>query len=98
MCCRIIELRDKQVVSLKDGCVIGYVCDVEIDTECGKLTAIIVVGKSKGFSILGRNEEFVIPWSCIEVIGNDSILVNFEISLQKERKRKSAFSGLFYGD
>lgn len=98
MQCRIIELRDKQVVSMRDGSVIGFVCDVEIDTANGTLTAIVVAGKSRGFGLLGRNDDIVIPWSSIEVIGHDSILVNFDIPLSQPRKRKSTFSSLFYGE
>lgn len=98
MCARIIDLKDKQVVSLKDGCVIGFLCDAEINTLSGKIVSIIVSCKSRGFSILSRNDEYVIPWDSIEVIGNDSILVNFEIPHHTERKRKNVISGIFYND
>ncbi len=98
MQCRMIELRDKQVVSVKDGCVIGFVCDVEIDSTSGKLVSIVVSGKSRGVGLLSRNEDIVIPWSSIEVIGHDSILVNFDVPLPQTRKRKGLFNSLFYGD
>lgn len=98
MCCRIIDLRDKQVVSLKDGCVIGYLSDAEINTLSGKLVSIIVSCKSKGINLLGRNDEYIIPWESIEVIGNDSILVNFEAPHNTDRKRKNVISGIFYND
>ena len=32
MLCRIDDLRNKQVVCVKDGCVLGFISDVEMDT------------------------------------------------------------------
>jgi sporulation protein YlmC with PRC-barrel domain len=54
MCCRIVDLKDKQVISIKDGCCLGYVYDVEIDTCNGKLVSIVVPQKPKflDFSVL----------------------------------------------
>ena len=43
---RIAELRDKQVVSIKDASVVGHVYDIEFDTETGCLCSIVVTGKS----------------------------------------------------
>ncbi len=72
---RIAELKDRQVVSVSDGTVLGMVGDIELDTQSGKLTAIVIYGKQKAFGILGREDDLVIPWSEIEVIGNETILV-----------------------
>lgn len=72
---RIAELKDRQVVSVSDGTVLGMVGDIELDTESGRLTAIVIYGKQKAFGILGREDDLVIPWSEIEVIGSETILV-----------------------
>ena len=77
MNCKIGELKDKQVVSVRDGSVIGYVNDVMLDVENGKLVSIILPGKNKGFGLFGRDDDIVVPWENIKVIGNDSILVEF---------------------
>ncbi len=74
---RIAELRERQVVSVNDGTVLGVVGDVELDTNSGKLSAIVIYGKQKAFGILGREDDLVIPWSEIEVIGSETILVKF---------------------
>ncbi|MGI6270083.1 MAG: PRC-barrel domain-containing protein [Candidatus Howiella sp.] len=79
MCCRIEDLRDKQVVSIKSGCVIGYICDVEVDTCNGKLVSIVIFGRRRCFGLLGREEDIVIPWCDIEVIGADTVLVGCEL-------------------
>ncbi len=74
---RIAELRDRQVVNVNDGTVLGVVGDVELDTNSGKLSAIVIYGRQKAFGILGREDDIVIPWSEIEVIGSETILVKF---------------------
>ncbi len=96
MTCRILELKDKQVVSVKDGSVIGLLADIEIDAETGKLISIVVSSKS-GFSVFSRNNETVVPWDKIEVIGNDSVLVNFEGAMQISKKSRG-FKGVFFGE
>ena len=84
MGCRIDELKSKQVVCVKDGCVLGYVSDVELDVDTGELVSIIIFGKPRFFGILGREEDIVIPWKNIKVIGNETILVSTDpISLLK---------------
>lgn len=75
MNCRIDELRNKQVVCVKDGGVLGFVSDIELDTSSGTLTSIIIFGRLRFFGLLGREEDIIIPWEDIEVIGNETILV-----------------------
>lgn len=75
MNCRIAELKNKQVVCVKNGCVLGYVSDVELDTDIGRMISIIIYGKPKIFGLLGREEDIVIPWNDISVIGNETVLV-----------------------
>ncbi len=73
---RIGELKDRQVVCVKDGTILGFVGDIELDTESGKLSSIVIYGKSKGFGIFGRADDMVVPWESIEIIGAETILVN----------------------
>lgn len=54
----------------------GYVQDVEADFETGQITAIVVPGTSKIFTI-GSKGDMVIPWNKIKRIGDDIILVEF---------------------
>ena len=36
------ELRDRDVINVCDGKRLGFVCDMEIDTACGKILKLIV--------------------------------------------------------
>ena len=76
MYCRVSDFRNKQVVCVKNGCVLGFVSDVEIDTTDGKLRAIVIQGRFKLLGILGKEEDIVIPWNEISVIGKETVLVN----------------------
>lgn len=76
MHCRIQDLRHKDVICLADGSALGPVCDVEVDTADARLVAIVVFGRPKCFGLLGREDDCIIPWQDIQVIGEDAILVN----------------------
>ncbi len=72
---RIAELKDRQVVCVQDGTILGYVGDVELDTTDGRLSALIIFGRPKAMGILGREDDIVIPWENIDIIGDETILV-----------------------
>ncbi len=71
---RALTFKQKEVINLNDGKRLGYVQDVEADFESGEITAIVVPGTPKLFSV-GNKNDIVIPWSKIKRIGEDIILV-----------------------
>lgn len=76
MNCRIVDLRHKEVINSKDGCRLGYVDDVEVDTCTACLVSIIIYGRLKCLGLFGRCDDIVIKWDCIDLIGEDTILVS----------------------
>lgn len=86
MICRIVELRHKEVINSSDGCRVGFVDDVELDTASAQVRSIIVFGRPRFFGILGRSEDIVIPWSDIQLIGEDTILICTNIKFQQKSK------------
>ncbi len=76
MSCRMADLRSKEVVSVKDGGRLGFVCDLEMDVDTAAITALVVYGRSRLFGLLGREPDTVIPWKEVEMIGGDIVLVN----------------------
>ena len=78
MNCRMGELRNKEVINMKDGGRIGFISDVEIDTCTAQLTAVIVYGRLRCFGLFGREPETVIPWRNITLIGDDTVLVEYQ--------------------
>ena len=75
---RVTELHCKEVICLADGRRLGFVSDVEMELPEGRVTAIIVPGPCRFMGVLGRQEDFCIPFRCIKRIGPDIILVDTE--------------------
>ena len=72
---RGIDFRQKEVVNLTDGKILGFVVDVQADFQNGEINAIIVAKTGKFFnSVLSKNN-LTIPWDKIKKIGEDVILV-----------------------
>ena len=75
---RITELHCKEVICIDSGQRLGFVSDVEIDMCDGKVIALVVPGPCRFLGMFGRNDDFVIPWRCINRIGPDIILVDIQ--------------------
>ena len=60
MVCRITDLHNKEVINLCDGCRLGCVDDVEVDTATSCVKALVIFGRLKLFGLLGREEDVVI--------------------------------------
>ena len=76
---RICELRQKEVINCKDCERLGFVCDIEFNIKTGCVEKLIVPGPCKIWGILGREQEYIIPWCCVCQIGPEVILVDVEI-------------------
>ncbi len=69
------ELREKDVINVCNGQNLGYVTDLEIDVECGRITALMVSRDSIVAQIFSKKHVRV-PWDKIKRIGKDTILVD----------------------
>lgn len=78
MIARITDMHNKEVINLCDGTRLGYVDDLEVDTCTAQVTALVICGRSRLFGLLGRDPDVVIQWKDIEVVGEETILVNFQ--------------------
>ena len=75
MCNRLDELRNKQVVCIHTGDVLGYVGDIEFDIKNGTIDSLVIFGKNRAFGLFGKSQDIIIPWCDIEVIGEQTVLV-----------------------
>ena len=66
MQCRMVELRRREVINIRDGCRLGFVGDVEVRVPEGQVTALIVFGPCRFFGLFGRGEEYYLPWEFID--------------------------------
>ena len=83
---RVAELRCKEIINTRDGSRYGYLGDVELDLESGKVLALIVPGRRRLFGLLGREPDTVFPWESVERFGSDIILVS---AAGREKNRRS---------
>ncbi|MBR5285158.1 MAG: YlmC/YmxH family sporulation protein [Clostridia bacterium] len=87
--CRVYELGCREVIDVETGSRLGYVGDVEIAVHSGEVRAIVIPGKLRLFGLLGREEDKVIPWSSIEKIGKDILLVRCSMRGRRLRSAES---------
>lgn len=86
---RITSLRDKEIIDIRSGSRYGYVGDLEIDLETGKVRALVIPGRLRLFGLLGREKEKVFKWESVRRFGEDIILVegNEEQISEKPKKK-----------
>lgn len=82
------DLRYKEVIDVHSGFRLGYVCDAEFDDNEGRLISLITPGKAKLFGLLGRDDDYVLPWTCIARIGSDIILVDSKEEFHRRKRRR----------
>ena len=91
MNCSLSQLRNKEVINSRNGCRIGYVDDLEVNTRDARVCALIIYGRLKLFGLLGRKDDCVISWDRIELIGEDTILVSSEGEFRNSARKKRRF-------
>ena len=85
------DLRYKEVIDIHTGFRLGYVCDVEFDESDGRLISLITPGKLKLWGLLGREDDYVLPWHCIVRIGTDIVLVEAKGEFIRRKKQRHLF-------
>lgn len=87
------ELCTKEIVQLSNGACLGRADDLELDPETAQVKSLLLLGQPHLFGLLGRDETLVIPWTDIETLGVDAILVRTELP-EPETKKQSFWQKL----
>lgn len=98
MIARITDMHEKEVINICDGTRLGFVDDIEVDTCTAQIVALVICGRSKLFGLFGHDQDIVINWKDIEVVGEETILVNFACASEQcrhGRKGPQILGGLF---
>ena len=69
------ELQNKDIISTKDGRIIGHIIDAEINNQ-GRIIFLVVEPKKSLRIFSGSSQETKISFEDISKIGEDVILVN----------------------
>jgi len=73
------ELKSKEIINLADGKKLGHVVDVLFDSINGRVSGIVVPGEKR---IFRRTDEIFIPLEKVRKIGDDVVLIRFEMQPQ----------------
>lgn len=74
---RTSDFRQKEVINIRNAEKLGYIRDVDINFETGKVDAVIVPKRTGIFKIFSTEKEYEILWSDIVKIGREVVLVDF---------------------
>lgn len=74
---RGIDFKQKEVININNGKILGYVCDVNADFNTGEINSIIITPIGKFFSYHNSKKNIVLEWEKIKKIGEDVILVDY---------------------
>lgn len=88
------ELCAKEVIQVQEGACLGRVDDMTIDPENATIQSFLMLGRPKLFGLLGKEEDLNIPWSDIERIGVDALLIRTPLP-EAEPRRPSLAERLF---
>lgn len=78
------SIRNKEVINICDGKSMGFVCDIEINLREGRIEGIVLPRQRGFFNIFGKeSDEFVIKWKDVRTVGEDVILVEVPVTLDK---------------
>ena len=78
MSVRFTQLQCKEVICVNDGRRLGFITDVRVNVPEGHVVAVVVPGPCRFLGLLGRHDDYVIPWKCICRIGPDIVLVDIK--------------------
>ena len=88
------DLRYKEVIDVHSGLRLGYVYDAEFDDQEGRLCSLITPGRARWFGLLGREDDYVLPWQSIVRIGGDIILIDAKEELPRRKRPRRSFPWL----
>ncbi|KIR02783.1 hypothetical protein P261_01598 [Lachnospiraceae bacterium TWA4] len=83
---RFFDCKSKEVINVKDCKRLGYVSDIDFCPERGEIQSFIVPGPPKYLGCIGREKDYVIPFSCVKQIGPDLILVDIEVDKNPKKE------------
>lgn len=70
------ELKNKEVINMKDCKKLGHVCDLDFDECNGCILKLMVPGCFQFFHLCQEEQPITIPYKNIRQIGPDIILVD----------------------
>lgn len=75
---RAYDLKQREVINVVNAERLGYIYDVDIDFETGRIISVIIPGKKSFFNFFSKKNDYVIPWEKIITVGRELVLVKLD--------------------
>ena len=73
---RVSDIMDKEIINVKNGKRMGFITDIDIDINEGRVVSFSTTGEGSGGFFSRGVDMDVIFWNDILKIGCDTIIVN----------------------
>ena len=73
---RVSDIMDKEIINVKNGKKMGFITDIDIDVNEGRVVSFSTTGEGSGGFFSRGVDMDVIFWNEILKIGCDTIIVN----------------------
>ena len=81
---RISDIMVKEIINVKNGKKLGFITDIDLDVENGKVSSFSITGSSGNFFSRGAEIDTVF-WRDILRIGCDTIIVSIGSNFDKNQ-------------
>ena len=81
---RISDIMEKELINVKNGKKLGFITDIDLDVENGKVSSFSITGSSGNFFSRGAEIDTVF-WRDILRIGCDTIIVSIGSNFDKNQ-------------
>ena len=83
---RISDIMEKEIINVKNGKKLGFITDIDLDVENGKVSSFSITGSSGNFFSRGAEIDTVF-WRDILRIGCDTIIVSIGSNLNFDQNQ-----------
>ena len=72
------DLKQREVINITNAERLGFINDVDIDFETGKIRSVIIPNRRNFPFIFSKRNDYIIPWEKIVAVGREIVLVKIE--------------------
>ena len=83
---RISDIMEKEIINVKNGKKLGFITDIDLDVENGKVSSFSITGSIGNFFYRGAEIDTVY-WKDILRIGCDTIIVSIGSNLNFDQNQ-----------
>jgi len=83
------ELKMKEVILIKSGKRLGFIDDLIINPESGKILSFVIMDRDLKSVFLKRTYERIVDWDHIVTIGKDTILISDDVEIEQEELKET---------